>query len=101
MSPTRLLRAASRVDDYFAGRLGAAVSDEIRREILAELSAAVAEAKARKDGRLVQFLAAEGETVLAYGLYLRDRVEIDAAIFSDLREVFTRRGVLVTGESLA
>ena len=45
MSTARLLAAASRVDDYFAGRLGAVVPDETRVALLAELSAAVAEAK--------------------------------------------------------
>jgi hypothetical protein len=42
----RLLTAAAAVDDYFAGRMGAIVADEVRQAILAELSAAVAEAKA-------------------------------------------------------
>ena len=42
----RLLNAAAAVDDYFAGRMGAIVADEVRQAILAELSAAVAEAKA-------------------------------------------------------
>ena len=46
---SRLLKAAAAVDDYFSGRMGAIVADEVRQALLAELSAAVAEAKAGPD----------------------------------------------------